>query len=511
MKWTTLILIFTWITSFSQNSEFDSIYNKITRNLVSTRPVTALVTTDYLYEISGNQIEQAKALMLKASILRQNGLTSEAIKVIEQADGLFSLSENYIYIARFNGLLSTLYRENGITSSGKRALQKAIEASKKIKSKNDALRFQGNLQQELAYYAMETGDHVHAIIYLKQGIEFFNKLNKNYDPNFHLATTHELLGKNYLLLKKPDSAFIYFDLALQNLQNSQNPKSPLKGFIYNGLGATYQYQDDFENAHIYYLKGLDVAETSNFYNLKVEVYKALMDYYRATNEDDNFILFSEKREKLINIARQTQKNIANKLIERLQEKENSIKFKNSSALFFGASLLGIIFVLGVYYYRSKLGISNFQGISVNNTPRNVETLTKIVEEKNYMSQETEKHILNKLKEFEDSNYFLDKNMSFSTLVGFINSNSKYLRQVLKNNKNTDYNHYINELRINYVVNKLKTNPDYLNYKISYLAEECGFSSHSKFSASFKNVTQLSPSEFIINLRDKATNINSDLT
>ncbi|HLV38436.1 helix-turn-helix domain-containing protein, partial [Xanthomarina sp.] len=58
---------------------------------------------------------------------------------------------------------------------------------------------------------------------------------------------------------------------------------------------------------------------------------------------------------------------------------------------------------------------------------------------------------------------------------------------------------INKLRIQYIVNKLKSDPDYLNYKISYLAEECGFSSHSKFSASFKNVTGLSPSTFISNL------------
>ncbi|WP_026811676.1 tetratricopeptide repeat protein [Arenibacter latericius] len=506
MKWTSLFLILTWFTSFSQNPEFDSIYNNISRNLVSTRPVKALVETDYLFEISANQTEQAKALMLKASILRQNGLTSEAIKLIEQADGLFSSSENYIYIARFNGLLSTLFRENGITSSGKKALNKAIEASEKIKNKNDALRFQGNLQQELAYYAMEVGDHTNAIIYLKQGIELFNNLNKKYDPNFHLATTHELLGKNYLLLKKSDSAFINFDQALQHLHISQNPNSPLKGFIYNGLGATYQYQDEFENAHTYYLKALDVAEASNFYNLKVEVYKALRDYYKIISDNDNFILFTEKREKLINIARQSQIDIANKLIRRLQEKDKPIKWTNKHVLFFGISFLILIIIFGTYIYKRKRDLSHLQRLPDNNTSHNSASKTKRDEEKNYMSQETESNILQKLKEFENSNQFLDKNMSFSTLVGFLNSNSKYLRQILKRHKNTDYNHYINELRINYIVNRLKTNPDYLNYKISYLAEECGFSSHSKFSASFKNVTQLSPSEFIMNLRDKTVDI-----
>ena len=92
-------------------------------------------------------------------------------------------------------------------------------------------------------------------------------------------------------------------------------------------------------------------------------------------------------------------------------------------------------------------------------------------------------------------------MSCSTLVSHLNTNAKYLRHIFKNNKNTDNNNYINELRIHYIVDKLKTDPAYLNYKISYLAEECGFSSHSKFSASFKSILKLAPSEFINNLKN----------
>lgn len=109
--------------------------------------------------------------------------------------------------------------------------------------------------------------------------------------------------------------------------------------------------------------------------------------------------------------------------------------------------------------------------------------------------------MRKLDKFEASNEFLNENMSFSTLVAYLDSNTKYLRKILKDNKNTDYNNYINELRIRYIVNKLKTDPGYLNYKISYLAEESGFSSHSKFSADFKRVMNISPSEFISNLRN----------
>lgn len=87
-------------------------------------------------------------------------------------------------------------------------------------------------------------------------------------------------------------------------------------------------------------------------------------------------------------------------------------------------------------------------------------------------------------------------MNFSTLVSFLDTNPKYLNHFIKTNYNTDYNTYINNLRINYIVEQLNTKPTYRKYKISHLAKESGFSSHSNFSANFKRVTQLSPSEYI---------------
>ena len=74
-------------------------------------------------------------------------------------------------------------------------------------------------------------------------------------------------------------------------------------------------------------------------------------------------------------------------------------------------------------------------------------------------------------------------------------------------KGKNVNLYIKELRINYIVEKLKSDPKYLNYKVSYLAEECGFSSHSSFSAVFKNITGITPNVFITFLSKDLENLN----
>jgi AraC-like DNA-binding protein len=116
--------------------------------------------------------------------------------------------------------------------------------------------------------------------------------------------------------------------------------------------------------------------------------------------------------------------------------------------------------------------------------------------KNIILKETEELILNKLKRFENSKRFNNKDISLSVLAGQFDTNTKYLSEIINSHYNMNFNTYINKLRINYIVEKLKTDPNFMNYKISYLAENCGFSSHSSFATIFKSITGISPVKFI---------------
>ncbi|WP_336715211.1 helix-turn-helix domain-containing protein [Chryseobacterium mucoviscidosis] len=113
-----------------------------------------------------------------------------------------------------------------------------------------------------------------------------------------------------------------------------------------------------------------------------------------------------------------------------------------------------------------------------------------------MTSETEAKLLELLEDFEKGTSFTNKNMSLSFLAGELNTNTKYLSHLINRHKNSDFKTYINRLRINYIVNKLINDEKYRQYKISILAEECGFSSHSKFATVFKQITDYSPSVYI---------------
>src|SRR5690606_30777572 len=106
---------------------------------------------------------------------------------------------------------------------------------------------------------------------------------------------------------------------------------------------------------------------------------------------------------------------------------------------------------------------------------------KEVSKKMNIPKETEESLIKKLNQFENSKQFTKQDMSLAMLASQFETNTKYLSEIINNYKNKNFNSYINELRINYITDKLKNNSTYLQYKISYLAEESGFSSHSSFA------------------------------
>jgi len=168
--------------------------------------------------------------------------------------------------------------------------------------------------------------------------------------------------------------------------------------------------------------------------------------------------------------------------------------KKNIYLMSGGFVFLIVMVLGLnYYYRlRKKEYAVFRKlISPSPADTKKETPNKIL-----VSEETEKQLLIGLKEFETGTDYTRSDMSISFLAARLNTNNKYLSDVIKRHKAKNFNGYINELRINYIIEKLKTESVYLNYKISYLAEESGFSSHSSFTTVFKSVTGISPTKFL---------------
>ena len=124
-----------------------------------------------------------------------------------------------------------------------------------------------------------------------------------------------------------------------------------------------------------------------------------------------------------------------------------------------------------------------------------------------MSEETELAILRQLEEFETELGFINPNLSLASLAGELKTNTKYLSYVINKHKRKDFSNYVNDLRVYYFINLIEETPINLNYKISYLSKECGFSSHSRFATVFKNTIGVTPSVFLNQLKAKSMEEN----
>ncbi|MDG4947054.1 helix-turn-helix domain-containing protein [Weeksellaceae bacterium KMM 9713] len=134
---------------------------------------------------------------------------------------------------------------------------------------------------------------------------------------------------------------------------------------------------------------------------------------------------------------------------------------------------------------SDVKLLTYQNIQIDNRSRD-----------SIMSIEAENQILTALEQFERLELYTDKDISMPKLASYCNTNVKYLSYCIKQYKSRNFNHYINDLRVNYVIEKLRKDSDFRKYKFSVLASMAGFSSEKKFSTIFKQITEVPPSEFI---------------
>lgn len=492
MKYSLLYLSLLPSFIFSQNDKalkaFDSIFYHIAVHVSSTNPPKAIYLADSLYTYSVNDKQRLKSLMLKADILEKQEKRGEAIQQALEALKLAKAEDDYSFQARIYGFLSTQYRTIGFLDKGKESIRNGLAISFNIDDKNQVTKYRAMADQEMAEYALDEKEYETAIEYLQLAMMSYEKEENEKFRYFLIGNSEEMLGRAHMGLNNKEKALDHFSKANTDINNADAGNSLWAALIYQGYANALLETKNLDSAHAYLKKALSIAEPSGHGSLKQNVYKTAADYYNQINQVDSFSKYDSKFNKLLNENNAKKKAMINRAYNTL--KENPENTAESKSLYIGIGVVLFLLIASVVFLKRKT-LFTFQNTSNDNGSKTAD-LT--------LPQKTENEILQKLEAFETSNDFLDKDMSFSVLIGRMNTNTKYLRQVLKKHKKKDYNNYINELRINYIVHKLKTDPEYLNYKISYLADESGFSSHSKFSADFKRVVELSPSEFIDSIK-----------
>lgn len=494
------------------NNSFDTVIYETTVKVAGKDVNKAIHIADSLYKVSKEPIHKVKSLMLLAELNLTIGKKNEAINYAFMAEQITSDNNLYEWQARIYGFLSSHYRSLGLKEQSKIYLDKGLAIINNVEDKSVVNQYKGVAFQEQGLYEIENKEYESSLEYFKKAEPYFKKVHNEGVRNYQLAINHMQIGRAYMYLSDRKNALMHFKEALNFLSHLKNEASVLKGFIYEGMGRAFFENNEFKKALVYLKEALKIAEHSDNLNLKEEVYYDMAVYYMEVGDMANYKQYHKLYLETMKKSVSTDKNSSEIVVNRLQERENKLAQRQNLILIGSGIILAVLIVLIIISRsRRKKDYKKFQAIiksisensgileiEKENEISTTEELKPVIEiaGKELMSEEVEQQILKKLLRFEQGEKFTSRNITLSALSVLLDTNSKYLSYVINKHKKKDFNSYINELRIFYIIKKLESSPAYLNYKISYLAEECGFSSHSKFTAIFKTVTGMSPSSFM---------------
>lgn len=509
-------------TGFIDNKR--NIESDINSNLLirDSNPKLALINLRKLRDQStiSKEINDETRLTYEISVLLKNYLFdfNEAIKEANRGVDLGKVTKDHLYTAKFYQIIGACYLENLFLDKALQYLNLASNHLDKVSKSNSSILLRGKIYDNIGSYYEFKNDFENYVFYkrksLNQAILLENLSSEDeISKNTIILAQYTNISAYHEINNNSDSAGYYLKKANEFIDNNKLVSTIYNGDIYSRLSKYYYKKGDFS-------KSIDAANKGLNYIINVEddlskmyLYESLYLAYSELGETDSInkysYLYAEKRDFLLMNEKKSTVKTANNLIE-------SEKKSNKKQLLILISAIAIISVFITVYIR--LRFKRYQNKYVqllDKIKRQNEQISTEIEVKNkrssnkknkFITEETRLRILNQLKDFEKSNKFLKPKLTLNVLATDLKTNPSYLSSIIKEEKDKNFNQYLNYLRINYIVNLLYNEPNFREYKTSYLAEITGFSSREVFTTTFKKETGLSPFYFIDQLK-KQDNMN----
>lgn len=409
-------------------------------------------------------------------------------------------------MAQAYGSIANQYSYLNLTEKARPYLNKAIEQIEKLPVGDKRYRLKALSYLELGNLDFNNEDFASANRHYRQSLQQFSLIKDIGKKNrYHFQRSLYNIGNSYYYLKQPDSAESYLNRALA-VTGIEGPN--LKYYIYSTLAEVYTLRGNYRQA-IDTLQTIIKDPKFDVSSLKAEIYLNLSRNYSKIGDKSNYTLYNEKHlalrdsvegheRKAINTAFDVeQKDFTQSILESRQ--------RNQWLLYCLLAIVAVsLFVIWYLNQKKKKEhaiylsiidkLQHQAAVDVADIPENgSEPETKA---NHSIPQNVEVEILDGLRQFEADQKFRNAKLTLSMLAVDLGTNPAYLSSVIKTHKDKNFNAYVNELRIGYICQKIHTHREYVNYKISYLADDCGFTSHSTFSTIFKKVTGISPSVFL---------------
>lgn len=390
------------------------------------------------------------------------------------------------------------------------------------------------LKLNLADAYIEINKMDSAYILIKEGLLDSKKNNDvyRYHQNLGMLGYYHLHSKNYQ--KAIDGLLECEKYFFTN--NNGSKRNQHYTFLY--LGQSYAGLNKKEKA-IEYFRKIDsmVLKTNYIYPELRDVYTYLIDYYKENNDKETQLYYVDRFLKVDHVLDTQFRYISRELPRRydtpeLQQEKESITnelTKRKSLFYIVLSLLLISHLLFInVYFKYKKSEKNYKKIaqdliqSVNENKIGKNKLSEVKEilpevsklentehsedkTPRTISEDIAQTILKELEIFESKDQFLNKGITLGSLAKKIKTNSKYLSEIINTYKGKNFATYLNDLRIDYAINRLANDKKFRSYKIPFIAEELGYNNEQAFTLAFKKRTGTPLSIYLKEIENMSSN------
>ncbi|WP_417428855.1 helix-turn-helix domain-containing protein [Halpernia sp.] len=396
---------------------------------------------------------------------------------------------------------------------------------------------QEELKQCISYFKKNINSNIlgkdNEMFYLYSLMSYIDtntKLYKQKENKTLLAEAFNYIKKNNLKQYLPyfissEGTDAYFEknynIAILKLNQALNLYKD-KGFHFTEnfyLGLSYWEEGNQEKA-IYFFKLIDTeySKTGKLDPHFRPTYEYLIKYYQNSGNKNLQLQYVKK---LMNLDRNYEKNYKylyttiNKEYDTKKLQQEKDRLEDSllqQQIFYSILIILVLFGALFFVYRflklKKQYRERFENIihfDGNKSNFNLKTNSRLdspeVEEIFYddipgINPQIVEHIVKELENLETNKLYLDPQISQKSLSETFGTNSSYLSRVINVYKDKNFNHYINDLRVDYILSQLKSQRKYLHKDVKELALIAGFSSTDSFSKNFQRKFDMKPSVFI---------------
>lgn len=337
-----------------------------------------------------------------------------------------------------------------------------------------------------------------------------NEIPKN-NPYFELEKSYFYKCKGILEFNKKSYKNVIndFDTALPELIKINDFTWASVVYFYRGL--SYSKMGDKQKALLDYKKVDSIFVKHQFILPELrQNYEELIKYYKKKDNPKQELYYTNQLLKADSIISSDFKSLSIRihkeydtkaLLEAKKDLESS-NFLSKSMLMISGIIILLLGIIFFYWFKRKKELQKkydelLLKINSDFTEKPITPIVEIALEKNSkLDTRTFESLQKAFDEFEKNKGFLEKGITAGKLAIQMGTNATYISQFMSEYKESNFNTYINKLRIDYATQKIYNDKQWRKYSVEDIALSCGFSNRQSFSNVFYKQNGIRPADFL---------------